>query len=206
MYDKYDLTRAEREQARKSNNRTVWKSSQRENRKRYDKAYEENTRERIYRSGKFVAVDGEGVNSCGSDEPCGEQVVINAKIRYRNHKPGCQRYALLMSSEDEGISNIEGLPTKECLDYLLDLKSDNPGCIFVIFGGSYDGNMILKDLPRSYIQLLQKKKQVYWRNYRIAYVARKYFQVSELQRWRDSEGKRVTIRTITLWDVIGFFQ
>jgi DNA polymerase type B, organellar and viral len=204
MYDKSTLTYEQREQARKSNNATDWPS--RKNRKVYDKRYQDNTIYRHYRDSEFIAVDGEGINSCGSETPCGEKVTVNFRIQYQNHKPGCQRYALLMSSADEGISNLEGLSTKDCLDYLLDLKTENPQSIFVIYGGSYDANMILKDLSYEDILILQKKKKVYWKNYRIAYIPRKCFVVSELQRWRNREGKRETIRSVTLWDVIGFFQ
>ena len=206
MVDRDLLSYKEREQARKSNNAADWPSRSNGKRKEYDRNYEDNTRYHAYRDADFVAIDGEGVNSCGSDEPCGKEVIVNARIRYKNHRAGCQRYTLLMSSVDKGISNLEGLPTKQCLDYLLDLKDDCPGSIFVIFGGSYDANMMLKDLDQSYIEIIQKTKWVKWHNYLIHYIPRKCFSVSEQTRWKNKQGRYETLRSMTMWDVIGFFQ
>lgn len=147
-----------------------------------DKKYNETKRVRTYRSSPFMAWDGEGVN-------------INNE----------HRYVLFMNSVGDKIMNEQGLSTEECLQFLCSVKDHK--YIHVIYGGSYDVNMILKDLSYRHINMLQKNHKVFWRNYRIEYVARKFFRVSLYDKNNlETKNKLKPIMSITLWDVIGFFQ
>lgn len=129
-----------------------------------------------------IAWDGEGANLNGS----GEHI-----------------YNLLANSVGTYIRDDVGLSTKQCLEFFL---AHNPNsAIHVIFGGSYDVNMILRDLPRSKIQELWEYGSVIWQRYKITYQPRKRFSVC---RWSYDErtAKRKFTRPFVLWDVFGFYQ
>jgi hypothetical protein len=95
------------------------------------------------------------------------------------------------------IRNDAGLTTEQSIKFLLSTAKKYKYGINVIYGGSYDANMILKDLSYESLYQLHHEGEVLWRDYRIEYIARKYFQVSYIKN------RKITIR---LWDVIGFFQ
>ena len=124
----------------------------------------------------IVAWDGEGANL-----PSGEHV-----------------YNLLANSNEDYIANLEGLATIDIFDFFM--THSNEGDINVIFGGSYDINMILKDLSKDKLQMLWSNGKVYWRGYRIMWAPRKKFT---LQLLGSTNKPR---KTFVLWDVIGYFQ
>jgi hypothetical protein len=195
-------------------NRENWPSSQKAVQREYEKKYEDTSRPTAWRSFPFIGCDGEGYNYCGHEEGCGQERTWGLGhektveiIKYTNHVPGCQRYALFMTSEGEAIIDKEGLSTLECLTFVAKLSEMHPKSIHVIYGGSYDANMMLKDLDYKHLTWLQKNKRVRWRNFRIEYVPRKFFRVAEYDKddrrpWKEQK----PIRSTTLWDVIGFFQ
>lgn len=127
---------------------------------------------------KIVAWDGEGANL-----ETGEHV-----------------YNLLANSYGKYIINHGGLSTEECFQFML--KYSDKQAINVIFGGSYDVNMILRDVPPEKIKKLWASGTCYWKNYGIHYAHRKKFTVSQYTRARGSK----PIKTIILWDVLGYFQ
>ena len=128
---------------------------------------------------KIVAWDGEGANL----------------------EDGRHVYNLLANSEGTRIINHEELGTKEVLDFFL--KYGDPRAINVIYGGSYDVNMFLKDLPEESILHLHKEGYCFWKQYKIWYSPRKKFTVTKVMP--KSNGGYAQI-TFTLWDVIGYFQ
>src|SRR5216683_611149 len=74
---------------------------------------------RLYpRKDEWIGLDGEGVNLCGSDTPCGADGI--------NHKPGCHVYVLLASSTGEYITNERGLSSGEIFSFLCDLALAHP--------------------------------------------------------------------------------
>lgn len=149
-----------------------------------DKKYNDTKRQRVYRSSDFMAWDGEGLNLNGE-----------------------HRYVLLMNSDGEKIINENGLDTEHCLRFLCSIKNSHKKHIHVIYGGSYDVNMILKDLSYRHICMLQKNHKVFWKYFKIEYVPRKFFRVSLYeQNSTINKMKERPIVSITLWDVIGFFQ
>lgn len=126
----------------------------------------------------FVALDGEGL-----------------------HKPGDSRYVLLAAQNAEPLFNRQGLTTKECLNYLLDIpqgRENGTRPIFVWFAFDYDVNMILGDLPlkgeTDSIQQLRAENVTYWDGYKITYIPRKILKVKKDGRFFHST------------DIFSFFQ
>lgn len=124
----------------------------------------------------IVAWDGEGANL-----DSGEHV-----------------YNLLANSNGDYVMDFSGLGTIACFDFFMEHSSDSD--INVIFGGSYDINMILKDVPRENLIQLWDTGKTYWKTYRIIWATRKKFTVQKI-----NENNKVA-KTFVLWDVIGYFQ
>ena len=133
-------------------------------------------RESKWERRSIVAWDGEGANL-----DSGEHV-----------------YNLLANSNGDYILDHNGLSTLDVFDFFM--KYGNDKDINVIFGGSYDINMILKDIPKDKLQQLWSNGKTYWKNYRIFWAARKKFTVQRL-----GSTSKVS-KTFVLWDVIGYFQ
>jgi hypothetical protein len=130
---------------------------------------------------KVVAWDGEGANL-----ESGEHI-----------------YNLLANSEGTRVYHEGGLSTEECLDFFI--TYGDPKAINVIYGGSYDVNMILKDVPIELLANLWANGDCFWKSYRIFYAPRKKLTVQKFSRTPGRGGKYDKI-TFTLWDVIGFYQ
>lgn len=139
-------------------------------------------------AGRFVAWDSEGFDVNGSHE-----------------------VVLLANSSERYLERVSGLRTAQVFNWIVDgiagkhRETDREAysnCTHVIFAGSYDANMWLRDVPRSTLRRLWSGEPTYWSNrgasFRIQYRQRKFFM---LHRYRD--GKR---EGGIIWDVIGFFQ
>lgn len=152
-----------------------------------------------FRRGEFIAWDGEGINSSYIDA---------LSIR--------QDYILLANSLGGLITKHSGLSTLSCLDFLCKTALDHPKAIHVIYGGSYDVNMMLRDVPRSDIDRLFHSgfsdNAIQFGRYLLQYVPFKAFHVRRLRNVKKpymlKGGKWVLDVDVqlTLWDVIGFFQ
>lgn len=121
----------------------------------------------------IVAIDGEG----------------------QENENGKHVYNLLAHVTDTGdtgfIENHSNNP-KAFFDYLLsvgDLQKLN-----VIFSGDYDVTMLLKYMPKPFLERLKKTHRARWGKYRFTYVRRKEFII------------RLGKRIFHLYDVFGFFQ
>lgn len=86
------------------------------------------------------------------------------------------------------------ISTKEMLDLLLAVENDHPDAFHVIYGGEYDFNQFLRDLPMRFLAVLKATGKVRWEGYRISHVPHKIFTVS-----KDSI-------SATLYDIFGFFH
>lgn len=106
-------------------------------------------------------------------------------------------YNLLANSNGDYIIEHKGLSTEQTFDFFL--ENSNEDDINVIFGGSYDINMILRDVPREELQELWKSGKLYWKTYRILWATRKKFSVQKIKNGR-------VTKTFILWDVIGYYQ
>ena len=114
-----------------------------------------------------------------------------------NNADGKHIYNLLANSQGHHIVDISGLDTLRIFAFFI--KYSNTQDINVIYGGSYDVNMILKDMPKDKLQLLWDTGKCYWEGYRISWAPRKRFSIQKVNL--KGNGK-----TFVLWDVIGYFQ
>jgi hypothetical protein len=127
-------------------------------------------------------------------------------------------YNFLANSEGAEIYDETGtgLSTVDCLDLLCDSAMEHPKAINVVFGGSYDMNMILRDIPREKMEEISKsdgRDFVTWDAFAIRFVQRKYLSIGRyhdpdrmfLQK-PNGDWVRNFDSQIVLWDVIGFFQ
>jgi hypothetical protein len=101
------------------------------------------------------------------------------------------RYVLLMDSHHRHIVNPEGIPTKQCFEFLLDLPAHS---IPVAFGLNYDVNMMLRDFGKARLKELWKEGACQWFDYKVEWVPGKWFKVTH--------GKR----KVRIFEVFGFFQ
>lgn len=125
----------------------------------------------------FVGIDGEG---------------------YTDKETNKHYYFLLANSNGDWISDAEGLNSFDIFEFLF--ESDTGKDVMVIYGGSYDFNLWLKDLPIENIRELQAKNKTNYFPFQIECIPRKYFTLRLLGK----NGK--TIKSVTIWDVIGYFQ
>lgn len=123
------------------------------------------------RERRFVAVDGES---------------------YTDNQG--HRYVLMASSIGKHIYNAEGIPSRDCFDYLLSLRRQAKRYIFIAFGLNYDVNMMLKDVEPHRLKALWENREIDWYEYRIEWIPGKWFAVSK----GDTR--------IRIYDVFGFFQ
>lgn len=133
--------------------------------------------------GNFIAWDGEGVT---------------VKRRHQ--------YVMLMNSaEAHTLVNPTGIPTRDALDVLCEVGQQHKHAIHVVFGGSYDVNMILGDCTYEQIQSIWRGAwtPVCGGRYSVSYRARKSFSVRRVFRRSTGNGRG---SDIVLWDVFGFFQ
>lgn len=143
---------------------------------------------------QFVAWDGEGVTD----------------------DDGTHRYTLFANSNRDYVES-SSLTTLLCLEHLLRSVYDT-GTVHVIFGGSYDISMWIRDLPKDTIaRILSADDErgvrftIGSNEYCIQYRPRKSFKlgrVNQAQPWVKRAGKwRVNYEAkITIWEVFGFFQ
>lgn len=126
----------------------------------------------------FLGIDGEGVNL-----PDGRHV-----------------YNLLMLSNGASVYKADGLSTDEILNFLYNELNKLPrDTINVVYGGSYDANMWIRDLPKQLVIDIRDKEGrefTQYKDYLIRYMPRKYFSIKKI-------GDK---RACVIWDVIGFFQ
>ena len=109
-------------------------------------------------------------------------------------------YGYLANSDGDERYNQAGLSSVDCLNFLIEAGRDR---LNVIFSGSYDVTLILKDLPPELARNAMAEdertgfvKGCRYEGFVIRYVPRKYLYI-----------RRETEKTgIMLWDVWGFFQ
>jgi hypothetical protein len=102
-------------------------------------------------------------------------------------------YALFGNSDGNEICQ-PSLPTRECLNLIIDHKRANPNTISVWFGGDYDVSNILADLPRRCLTALHEYNKTVWEDYRIEHIPHKWFKI-----------RRGEI-SVTIFDIHSFFD
>lgn len=130
--------------------------------------------------------------------------------KFRNHQFLCfdgegfavnerHEYVYLAAYNGETVSairNDSGLSSLQCFRFLTAQAAKHPQSICVIYGGSYDANMMLRDVPLRKLKRIRSDGWCRWGPYRIEYVPWKFLQVTDNR----------TGNSCRLWDVIGFFQ
>lgn len=133
--------------------------------------------------------------------------------------PPVHNYTLLANSLGTYIE-ADSLSTVECLRFITDVAAAHPRALHIMYGGSYDANMIVADLSYAELESLAAGKRVTIafgdersvERYRLFYRARKEFVIERLGtpafRRDPKTHKRIAnvIARVRLWDVIGFFQ
>ena len=174
---------------------------------------------------KFIAIDGEGINT--------EMIVGYSKTKSGKNIPVYEHlYVLLVASSSEYIINEQGLSTTECFEFLLKLAKDHPDTILVCYVISYEVTKMLKDVPSKILSDLYESEDsgfnataVYYHGtngytYKIAYKPRRSFTITRLEKplkyisktKRRKDGTKYTKYepeidySVTLWDVSGFFK
>jgi DNA polymerase type B, organellar and viral len=157
-----------------------------------------------FRDAEFIGIDSEGVSSPPDADG------------FQSHKS-----VLWMASDGAELLNPEGLHSYQILDWLLSLGASyerNKGgssAVFVIYGGSYDFNMCLKDLPQDEVTQIWRSTALVGSGARIlrpgrlplvvSMVPRKKLSIAEITGFTE-DNKPVYGRKILIYDVIGFFQ
>lgn len=123
---------------------------------------------------------------------------------------GTHRYILLANSEGETLSNVKGLSTQDCLEFVLTAGQRNPWANHVMFAGGYDANMMLCDMGYWEVRRLTQRGRIRWEDKLIEYRPGKHLKLTQLKLpYRvEYKGKMGWNRahSVTLWDTFGFFQ
>lgn len=166
---------------------------------------------------QFIAIDGEGLNV--GTAPNGGTI---------------QHYVMMCASTGESLYKPEGIKSLDALNWLCNLAETYPKAVFVVFGGSYDTTMILRDLTfqerltiHKYSKIAtdidqsnSKRKLPRFGNFEIIYRPRKELYVKRLKTivsdtgyhkvlWKKSKGgkfSKLSSGAMHLYDVYGFFQ
>lgn len=133
----------------------------------------------LYLNRPVIAYDGEGITLAN----------------------GSHVYVMLaaMSSVDRRyrcITNPNGISTEAALEFILKVSADTPKAINIIYGGSYDFNMILGDLNRAKLERLYADNHTFWGEYGLSWYRGKNFSIRN----------RTTKTNVTVFDVVSFFQ
>jgi hypothetical protein len=151
---------------------------------------------------RIVSVDGEGKTLDGR-----HSYTLLAAADDRGYKDYVQYDGTRRESElfdgDRFVNNPHysrndtpanyGLPTRECLDFLLTIPQ-NKSDLIISFAFTYDYTMMLKDLSIFHLWQFAKEGNTIWKGYHISGIPRKHFDV-------EKDGKRVRV-----WDVFSYWQ
>lgn len=133
-----------------------------------------------YLSKPFIAWDGEGISL----------------------KDGSHIYVML-AVKGEGVEdytfNPKGLDTIDCFESVLRNANQTWG-IHVIYGGNYDWNMWLGDVPKDKLERAYRGAYVDWNGYRFAWRQGKSFYLARV----NEDGQ--AYEGVTMYDVGSFFQ
>lgn len=120
-----------------------------------------------------------------------------------NLTDGTHIYNLLACSKGTSIEDHRGLDTQRVFKFFMENNSHS--AINVIFGGSYDVNMILRDVHKHSLRELWNTGATTWEGWRISWTPRKKFSISPL-KWNGKRYVKDGDRNFVLWDVFGYFQ
>lgn len=107
------------------------------------------------------------------------------------------KYLLFGAStgDDIGAPSDRGLRASECFQLMIEVAQENPDAIHMAFAFNYDVSMIVESLPAPVKEKIAQGKTVWWKNYRIENLSRKWFKLYD----------KSTKTSITIYDVFTFF-
>lgn len=118
---------------------------------------------------------------------------------------GVHRYTLLAGKSFDGdtvtIDSTVGLGTAHIFECILDYACGHEGEINIIYGGGYDFNMWMRDIPRQIVDRIYHRGTALWCGYRVSWKPGKSFRISRVT----DTGKRFG-RSVEIFDVVSFFQ
>lgn len=182
----------------------------------------------MFDAGEFVAIDGEGFSE-------GVEKTWLVGENQRSYTGKEHYYALLAASDASEVYSESRLTTGQCLDFVLDIKRNNPFAIIVCFGGSYDiAQFLCHGLSREQCIELQSDPDPEQNpddkrrrrtldctfggfDYRLEYRPRKSLSIwrwvtgaEKYERYHKRDGtpewRMTEHESAIVWDVWGFFQ
>lgn len=145
---------------------------------------------------RIMSVDGEGHEVSGRHAYTLLAAADDRGFRAHIEHDGSLRPATIPAGAPHGPDDVaanHGLPTKRCLDFLLDIprhKSD----LVISFSFTYDVTKMLQDLPFANLQEFATLGATVWEGYEIRGMPRKFFQV------------RKGNRQCKVWDTFSYWQ
>lgn len=124
---------------------------------------------------EFIAWDGEGEHAKNTK---GKYLLFGAS-----------------TGDDIGAPSDRGLRASECFQLMIEIAQENPDAIHVAFAFNYDVSMIVESLPLPVKEKIAKGQTVWWKQYRIENLTRKWFKLYD-------KNKKISI---TIYDIFTFF-
>jgi hypothetical protein len=143
---------------------------------------------------RFVSWDGEGARKLYGPECEICEHVSCYLIRYYESSNVDDSHYVLFGNSDGDFLHSPSLSTVECLSLII--EKAHIDAIHFGFAFDYDVNMIIKDLSPNHLRILADKGSVLWKRFRIEYLPKKWFLVTD----------REIGRTVRIWDVWTFFM
>lgn len=110
-----------------------------------------------YKDRPFIAWDGEGEG--GSD--------------------GTPSHYILFGASTGDTVSSRKLRATECFELLVRVGKEHPNAIHVFFSGNYDVTMMMASLPDEKQTQLAKEGKTYFRQYRIVFMPKKWFEITD---------------------------
>jgi hypothetical protein len=113
-----------------------------------------------------------------------------------------RKYFLIAASDANGETwsrwNANGLTTRQCFDFLLDVVAKD--AVKWGFGFKYDVNMMIHDLPEAALRHLHNKGFVRWHEYFVEWIPGKRFYVARHAMENGRQMKEI-LASIEIWDM-----
>jgi hypothetical protein len=142
---------------------------------------------------KFIAWDGEGVNIDGPGKP-------QSYVLFGYSHPG---------NGPKSIASDKGLSTEELFEFIIQTGASYPSAFHIGYAFSYDGNMLVRNLPPGILVNLYKQGyvNVTWgrSRYCIRFLPNKWFSLTKYGPRYDSKKNPTDKTTVKIFDIFSFF-
>lgn len=181
----YEFTQVSKIVGRSSRERKLnWRAAHPDS----ENEYETVRRAHEYFSREFIAWDGEGSGGVTTTETNADDATVTVKT---------QNYVLLGNSKGLSMSAENGLGMTDMFEAFLDASVQYPNAIHVVYGASYDFNMMLRELSKGELQRLYSARgSIFLRGYRLRWMRGRRLRIEDADKRRK----------VTIFDVQPFFQ